>query len=77
MQGIAEERGHFKNKITGVSEKTHRQKIGLQLLAVFALVYRAAHKYQHSDVAVCSVTVCKMHFARLFFVSVFVEWRTE
>jgi hypothetical protein len=36
--------GNFKAKITGLSEKTDRQKFVLQLLAVLLLAYRAAQK---------------------------------
>ena len=57
--------GNFKAKITGLSEKTDRHKIVLQLLAVFVLAYRAAHKYRHPDVF-SFVTGCKMHVAWLF-----------
>ena len=45
---IAVEKGHFKTKIPGLSVKTDRQKIVLQLLAVFVLTTRAAHKNQNT-----------------------------
>jgi len=58
--------GNFKSKITGLSEKTDRQKIVLHLLAVLLVAYRAAHRNQHSDVFVCAIIVCKLHLPWLF-----------
>jgi len=36
--------GNFKTKITGLSKKKDRKNIVLQLLAVYVLVSRQAHK---------------------------------
>jgi hypothetical protein len=74
VQDVAAERGQFKKTMfTGLSEKTERQKILLQLLALFVLAHRATHKNQHSDVVSC-IFAFKMHVAWLLSLSL---WNGE
>ena len=64
VQAIAAERGYFQNKIPDLSEMADKQKILLQLLGVFVLATRAAHKNQDCDIVLCKIE-CKMHVAYL------------
>ena len=63
MQDVAADRGNCKAKLTGLTEKTDRQKIVLQLFAGFVLACRAATNV-NTDVVSCTV-VYKMHVAWL------------